>query len=87
MNRQRGYSDGGTVLISIVLVVLLAVMAVAMIADNKEWAKFSAAHKCKKVAEVRGEAFNTINSSGSIGIGFTSDKTGYLCDDGITYFR
>jgi hypothetical protein len=36
---------------------------------------------------MRGETITTIDFNGNVGIGSTSGKTGWLCDDGITYYR
>lgn len=55
------------------------------------WKKFQAEHNCKPVAHIKGAT--------SIGVGVGSngsvtvipitepDRTGWLCDDGITYYR
>lgn len=68
-----------------------AVLIVAMVADARQWDRFSAAHNCKAVAHMSGEIFNTVgfsaNGQMSVGIGSTSSKTGWLCDDGVTYYR
>lgn len=72
----------------IVAVVLLVVGAVAAANDEaKTWKKFKQDHDCKIVAHIRGDTFNTFHSDGTIGVGRTPDKTGWACDDGITYFR
>jgi hypothetical protein len=84
MSRQRGSVE---ILIVAAIVVVLVLAFIGISSEAKEWEAFRAAHKCKVVGHIRGEAFNTINSSGSVGIGITSDKTGWLCDDGVTYYR
>lgn len=57
------------------------------IKERKEWEKFKVEHKCKVVAYISGSTFNTIDAKGNIGVGATDPKTGWLCDDGITYYR
>lgn len=58
---------------------------------EKRWEAFKTDHNCKMVSRISGDVFNTFNvgSNGqvSVGIGSTSDKTGWLCDDGVTYYR
>jgi hypothetical protein len=59
--------------------------------EQKQWNAFALQHKCKAVAHISGDVFNTVgvgaNGQVAIGIGSTPDKTGYLCDDGQTYYR
>ena len=73
------------------LVALLAVAVWMAIADAQEWETFKEAHHCKVVSKVEGDVFNTFGSDSKggvvVGIGSTPDKTGWLCDDGVTYYR
>jgi hypothetical protein len=59
--------------------------------SEKEWQAFAAAHDCKKVARIRGDVFNTFGTGSkgnmTVGVGSTPDKTGWLCNDGVTYYR
>jgi hypothetical protein len=55
--------------------------------ERKKWEKFATAHNCKVVAHMPVESFNTLDSRGNVGVGFTSAKDGWQCDDGVTYFR
>lgn len=59
--------------------------------EAKAWQAFKTQHQCKIVTKIRGETFNTVGfdskGNATVGIGSTSDKTGWLCDDGITYYR
>jgi hypothetical protein len=75
------------VLIPIVLVLLV----IAGIHEQREWNAFKISHKCKVVAHVDGDTFNTYGIGGdgkmTVGIGSTSAKDGWLCDDGITYYK
>jgi hypothetical protein len=70
-------------------------LAVLDYKEGEEWELFMSSHKCKIVSKSKGE------SSTGVGYGFTGngqfgtvitsssspDKTGYLCDDGVTYQR
>lgn len=63
--------------------------------ENAEWKTFSKEHACKKVGDIKGGARlgfgHGITANGQIGTGmvttFEADKTGWLCGDGITYWR
>jgi len=64
---------------------------VLVTAEAKEWDAFKVAHACRVVAKVDGSVFNTFSVSPKgqmvIGVGSTPDKTGWLCDDGVTYYK
>lgn len=78
-----------TVLIGIFLAAF-AVFAIgiwALIVDATNWETFKVAHECKIVGKMHGEMINTFDAKGNIGIGFTSGKTGWACNDGVTYWR
>ena len=59
--------------------------------DNANWETFKVAKNCKLVAEVKGEIFNTVGVSGIgkvvTGVRISSDKEGWVCNDGIIYYR
>lgn len=59
----------------------------AMVIEQQEWAKFSKDNNCQIVGKMNGQTFNTIDTRGTIGFGSTSSQTGYLCNNGITYWR
>lgn len=73
------------------IVCLLIAIEAAAYKETQEWEVFKAQHKCKVVAHIDGEIFNTFgvaqNGGMTVGIGSTSAKTGWQCDDGITYYR
>lgn len=71
------------ILASLVIVVLVA----AEIVEANDWSHFKVDHQCKVVARKRGESFTVVGSDGNVGFGSTSGQTGWLCDDGVTYFR
>lgn len=92
--RQRGAVDPILLLINvgiIACVALCAAMVGLAIDDGKKWEAFKVKHECKKVAHISGDVFNTVgfgaNGQVSIGIGSTPDKTGWACNDGMTYYR
>jgi len=64
-------------------------------ADQARWKAFAAAHNCKVIGHISpsvqsGVGFG-VTVNGTPGIvtttSTTAGKTGYLCDDGITYWR
>lgn len=82
------------VLIAVVLAVLFLLVVCIYIAyvDEVEWEHFKVEHKCKKVGEI-GPTFSSVvvtnPSTGQPSVVITSDggRTGWLCDDGMTYWR
>jgi hypothetical protein len=59
--------------------------------EGKRWEAFKQSHGCKVVAHIDGSFFNTFGMSSSgkpvVGIASTPSKTGWLCDDGVTYYK
>lgn len=66
---------------------VLIALVVCLVKEEEKWQAFKVAHSCKIVAKISGSTFNTVDSKGNVGIGKTPDKTGWACDDGITYYR
>jgi len=77
--------------VTAVCVALIVVSIWALIESERQWKLFAAAHECRVVAKVSGDTFNTfsVDSKGNpvVGIATTPDKTGWLCNDGVTYYR
>lgn len=59
--------------------------------DYESWKAFSAEHHCRVVGKMSGDVVVgtglTANGQVTTTVGFTGDKTGYICDDGVTYWR
>lgn len=95
MKRQRGYVTAIEVILLSVLVLGVPLLIWAGVQGAREWRQFAQEHNCKVVAEVAPSTgtgiSTTIGPNGHVGIGPTvvsiPGKTGYLCDDGITYWR
>jgi hypothetical protein len=73
------------------IVACIVGLGFAMVASEKDWQQFAETHECKKVAHIKGDVFNTFGTDSkgnmTVGIGSTPDKTGWLCNDGVTYYR
>lgn len=84
------FEKGLVVTIGLIVALYFALITL-IIAEKNEWDRYRVVHQCKKVAQISGEVFNTFGTSTSgqmtVGVGTTSDKTGWLCDDGVTYYR
>ena len=78
-------------IIAAIVVALTLVAGMVVHNSNKKWEEFKSAHECKAVAKLPGEVFNTFGTSSGgsfvVGIGATADRTGWLCNDGVTYYR
>jgi hypothetical protein len=74
-----------------ILFVCTPLLVWAAISDIREWNAFKFDHNCKVVGKMRGDVVTTIapTTGGGVAIGVASipAKTGWLCDDGITYWR
>ncbi len=81
----------GSLFIVSVLLFSLFMLAHSSRRERMEWDVFRVAHRCKAVAKIPGE-FMPIYGGGSTGMTLaavtsTSAKTGWLCDDGVTYYK
>lgn len=89
------YRDGAFHTIMAFLVALIigcfVVMYLAAEADAEQWEAFSTQHECRVVGQIRGDVSFGVGIAGngqvSTVITTTSDKTGYACNDGMTYWR
>ena len=59
----------------------------AVIADSNEWEEFRNAHHCKIVSMESSSTALGVSGSGNAVVMSVPGKTGWLCDDGITYYR
>lgn len=68
---------------------LIILMIVGSIQDAQQWAQFKTEHACKIVGQMRGDISIApiVGGNGGVAISQSSDKTGWLCDDGVTYWR
>ena len=66
-------------------------MIVGFSAEHDRWERFKVDHQCVVVGKIDGAVFPTtgIGANGqlSFGIGSTPSRTGWKCDDGMTYWK
>jgi len=82
--------DGATATVTAVFVfffgvITLLVYGVAL--EARQWETFVIEHSCKKIGNIRGDVMTTVATNGTVAVTTTPDKTGWLCDDGVTYWR
>jgi hypothetical protein len=81
----------GEVLVCAAILACIVGLVFAGVANERKWKQFAKEHECKKVAHIQGDVFNTFGTDSkgnmTIGIGTTNAKTGWLCNDGMTYYR
>lgn len=79
----------------IFLVLLLPTAIYGSIKKQEQWDVFATTHACKKVGEMSGSTQTGVGfgmmATGQMGAVITTtstpSKTGWLCDDGVTYWR
>lgn len=72
------------------IVLIVGVFAMAIVGENKQaqqWEAFRTTHACRVTQTMPGETFTTFGADGKIGMGSTSAKQAWLCNDGVTYWR
>lgn len=78
-----------------VLLGLFVLLFSFSVAENREWEAFRVQHACKVTQKMKGDVNvgigTTVGGNGQVGVGpvttVSPDKTGWLCDDGVTYWR
>lgn len=85
---------GRSLLLFIVCAVILIPLSIyGSIEEAKQWSEFKSSHNCKIVGKEKGHLQTGVgpvmSGSGGVAVIITStpDKVGYLCDDGVTYWR
>lgn len=92
MSRSDDVPDALVDILFLLIVVGLVYWAFASDKEEREeWRRFSADHHCRVTSKIDGQVFSTfsVGSDGkpAVGIGSTGEQYGWVCDDGITYFR
>jgi hypothetical protein len=75
----------------IVCITLSVILVFLSVENDNKWIAFRNSHECHPVAHIDGSTFNTFGTDSkgnmTVGIGSTSAKTGWLCNDGMTYYK
>jgi hypothetical protein len=78
------------VFIGLGLAAVLALCFIGAALSGAEWEKFKVAHECKIVGQTSadvGLGFNSAPNGGGTTVIVTPGKTGWACNDGVTYWR
>lgn len=74
--------------IVIIFILIISISIILINRENNEWEIFKISHNCKIISKEKGSTSIGISSDGkSTTTIVIPDKTGWLCDDGITYIR
>jgi hypothetical protein len=77
--------------LAIGLVVFLGLVIWAAIADEQQWREFAAKHECRVVGKIAASSSTgtAIGTNGQVSVVpiYNPGKTGYQCNDGVTYWR
>lgn len=72
-------------------VAVIAAIVCASYEEAKRWEAFKIAHQCRKVSYERATSHPVTtfgaNGQAQFGVVTTPGKTGWACNDGITYYR
>lgn len=76
-------------IIIVVISVLIVLGIWANIVERREWEAFKAEHNCKIVGKTKATSSVGITTAGDGGLVVLTkpSRTGWKCDDGITYWR
>ncbi|MFO3777826.1 hypothetical protein [Serratia marcescens] len=71
--------------------ILFALLVLGAAAESREWEKFKVEHNCRVTGKMSGDTnvgYGVSTSGNSVTtINTTPDKTGWTCDDGVTYWK
>ncbi len=92
---QRGVAIEQMVLglLVVALIFCFVMFVVTSIRERREWEAFRVAHACKVVGHMDGNLVTgvgpAIGGNGGVAVttSVTPDKEGWLCDDGMTYWK
>lgn len=89
---ERGYIEVVLIVILLALCIgFIVIMAIGSVEEQRQWEVFAVAKHCKVVGDIAPSVGTGvgITSNGKSGVVTTFDpgKTGYICDDGVTYWR
>lgn len=74
-------------LAAVVTTLLLFLAAWVSVAEQERWEKFKADRNCRVTSRATDTTSVGFDTSGNMSIIVTPGKTGWACDDGVTYYR
>jgi len=76
-------------LLIVAIVLTLGALIWVSIVEQREWDAFAASHQCKVVGKIDSSTGvgPVIGQNGGVTVVTIPGKTGYLCSDGVTYWR
>jgi hypothetical protein len=85
--------DSGILVLIVAILVALVLSAYFGIQEAQKWNQFKQEHNCQVVSKISGSTSTglapVIGGNGGVAMvsTYTPGKTGWLCDDGVTYYR
>lgn len=74
-------------IIGVITGIIIFIVIITLIKDHQDWERFKIEHKCKIVSKSASTIGTGFSSNGQVITTVESGKTGWLCDDGITYYK
>ena len=66
---------------------LMAAIIYFAVKEGREWDEFRVTHECHQTDIQRGNVSYGVGTDGQLVTIFSGDKIGWLCEDGVTYWR
>lgn len=74
-------------IIGLLIAVFLALGIYGSVQKNKRWEAFRTEHACKIISRSTPSTGVGLDTAGNMSVMTIEGKTGWLCDDGVTYYR
>ena len=90
---EEGWAGRSLLFFFALFLVLTPIFIWSVVEESSRWDAFKREHDCRVVGRMSGDVITTVgpNLGGgggvSVGVGSTPSKTGWQCDDGVTYWR
>lgn len=73
--------------IAALMVMLIGIVVWLCVTESAEWNRFKVAQHCRVVGKTSGSTGFGVGSNGKTVTTYMPGKTGWFCDDGVTYWR
>jgi len=88
---EGGWAGRSLLAIFASIIPLISLIIWAGLQSDRAWALFKIEHNCRIVGKMSGDvitSFGPVTGGGvAMSVGATPGKTGWQCDDGMTYWR